>query len=348
MSASITVEVLSKPDDSEYINFLDKLGRTSPAVLCYHYPLYRDMLAHIGVGKPLYLGARLNTKLVAVLPGFVRTSGIGAVYCSLPFFGPNAGVICANNDLSRECHRVLLTAALKHLQHEQNFLSATFYTPLFFDQFEYYDYFLPDAIVVDKFTHSTYLSKFKPSSSIAYDIRKAKKSGVTISTEITPQNMDMFYGIYKKNCEDYGIPLKPRLAIESLLDESDSADRARAYFAFHENSMIAGLLVLFSPLTISYYLPCALHSARSLQPGAALIHQAMQDAQQRGIQYWNWESSPSRDSGVCKFKKKWGSLESGYRIYVVPYKSEKIFKRIGKEQLSLNFPYFFVYPFDRL
>lgn len=348
MSSSITVEVLSKSNDSEYIDFLDKLGRTSPAVLCYHYPVYRDMLTDISVGEPFYLGARLDTELVAVLLGFVRTSEIGAVYCSLPFFGPNAGVICANDDRIRECHETLLNAVLERLRGQENLLSATFYTPLFFDQFEYYDYSLPDAIVVNKFTHTIYLPDFKASSSIAYDIRKAKKSGVTISTEITPQNMDMFYGIYKKNCEDYGIPLKPRLAIESLLDDSDSADRARAYFAFHENSMIAGLLVLFSPLTISYYLPCALHSARSLQPGAALIHQAMQDAQQRGIQYWNWESSPSRDSGVCKFKKKWGSLESGYRIYMVPYKSEKIFKRIGKEQLSLNFPYFFVYPFDRL
>ena len=348
MSASITVEVLSKSMDSEYIDLLDKLGRTSPAVLCYHYPLYRDMLAHIGVGKPLYLGARLDTELVAVLPGFVRTSEIGSVYCSLPFFGPNAGVICANNDRTRKYHEILLNAVLKHLRDHENLLSATFYTPLFFDQFEYYDHSLPDAIVVDKFTHSTYLPDFKASSSIAYDIRKAKKSGVTISTEITPQNMDMFYSIYKKNCEDYGIPLKPRLAIKSLLDGSDSANRARAYFAFHENSIIASLFVLFSPLTISYYLPCALHSVRSLQPGAALIHRAMQDAQERGMQYWNWESSPSRDSGVCKFKKKWGSIESGYRIYVVPYKSEKIFKRIGKEQLSLNFPYFFVYPFDRL
>ena len=348
MSTSLTVEVLSRSNDPEYIEFLDNLGKRHPSVLCYHYPLYRDMLTNISIGEPLYLGTRLNGNLVGVLPGFVRSAEIGTVYCSLPFFGPNAGVIWANNDLSRECHQVLLTATLKHLQHEQNFLSATFYTPLFFDQFEYYDYFLPDAIVVDKFTHSTYLPDFKPSSSVARNIRKAKKSGVTISTEITPQNMDMFYGIYKKNCEDYGIPLKPRLAIESLLDVSDSVDCARAYFALHENSMIAGLLVLFSPLTISYYLPCALHSARSLQPGAALIHQAMQDAQQRGIQYWNWESSPSRDSGVCKFKKKWGSLESEYRIYVLPFESEKTLKQIGKENMSLNFPYFFVYPFDRL
>ena len=348
MSASITVEVLSKSNDSEYIDFLDKLGRTSPAVLCYHYPLYRDMLTHIGIGKPLYLGARLNTKLVAVLPGFVRTSGIGSVYCSLPFFGPNAGVICANDDRIRECHETLLYAVLVRLRGQEKLLSATFYTPLFFDQFEYYDYSLPDAIVVNKFTHTIYLPDFKASSSIAYDLRKAKNFCVTTGTEITPQNVDRFYEIYKRNCTDYGIPVKLKRAIDFLLGASDSANHVRCYFAFHEGTMIAGLLVLFSSLTTSYYLPCALHRSRSLQGGTILIDQAIRDAQRRGIQHWNWESSPSRDSGVYKFKKKWGSIESGYRIYVVPYKSEKIFKRIGKEQLSLNFPYFFVYPFDRL
>ena len=348
MITSLTVEVLKRSNDPEYIEFLDNLGKTHPAVLCYHYPLYREMLTDIGVGEPFYLGARLNTELVAVLPGFLRSTKLGTVYCSLPFFGPNAGVICSEDEHAGECHGTLLNAVLEYLRSQKRMLSATIYTPFLFNQFEYYDINLPDAIVVNKSTQYLFLPNFKPSSSISYDIRKARKTSVTISTEITPQNVDTFYAIYKNNCRDYGIPLKPRKAIDSIIDASDSPNYVQFYFAFYESTMISGLLVLFSPLTISYYIPCTLHSARNLQAGTMLIDRAIKDAQRRGIQYWNWESSPSQDSGVYKFKKKWGSKGSEYKIYVFPFETEDTFRRIGREQLSENFPHFFTYPFDRL
>jgi lipid II:glycine glycyltransferase (peptidoglycan interpeptide bridge formation enzyme) len=136
--------------------------------------------------------------------------------------------------------------------------------------------------------------------------------------------------------------------IELLLEKGVSGQLASCYFAIHQEQMIGGLLILWGGLTASYYTPCSLASARTLQPGPALIDCAVKDARQRGIRYWNWESSPSRESGVYRYKQKWGSLEQDYRIYLVPFRELDDYRQLGKGKLASEFPYFFVYPYDQL
>lgn len=344
---TISVEELSPRDDQEQVDFLDKLGNVSPSVLGYYYPFYRDMLVEIGVGQPVYLGARRNGDLVGLLPTFVRESAQGMVYCSLPYFGPNAGVLC-DNEARAEVHSALLTALLDRAKADAA-LSCSVYTPFLFDEFALYDAVIPEAIVVNKFTQYLDLRITTwDKGAIARNIGKAKKSGVEISSDITPGRVDTFYTIYEQNCQDYGIPLKPRKCVDFLVSERVLGRYTGIYFAFHEGEMIGGVLVIWGPLVASYYIPCVLAEARTLQPGPALIERAIQEARARGIRFWNWESSPSRDSGVYQFKKKWGSVEGTYRIYVQAFRPREFFQRLGVDGILRHFPYFYVYPFDLL
>jgi hypothetical protein len=344
----LKIDVLNTSHNQELVDFLDYLGQQNPSVLGYHYPIYRDMLAQIGVGEPYYLGAWSGDELVGLLPGFIKRTEFGLVYSSLPFFGPNAGVICGNNEQRHEVHNALLSSVLDYLNNQPAILSASFITPFIFDHFECYDRMKPDAIIVQKITQYLNLPLTKWDNSILYDLRKSKKMGVNISTDISNEKVTQFYNIYKQNCEDYGIPIKPRSSIDFLLYRGIPEGRVSCYFAFKDETMIAGLIVIWGPLTASYYLPCTLDSARSLQPGTALIEAAFSEAKNRGILFWNWEASPSRDSGVYKFKKKWGSQETNYRIYVLPFRDINYFRQIGREHLAEQFPYYFVYPYDKL
>jgi hypothetical protein len=207
---------------------------------------------------------------------------------------------------------------------------------------------MPDALVTDKFTQYLDLETVTFSKSIAYDLRRSERLGVTVSTDVDAQRRDAFYGLYVQNCIEQGIPVKPRACVEMLLDLEALGRRSAVYFAFHDGEMIGGLLVLRSPMTVSYYIPCTLARARGFQPGTLLIDRAIRDARARGARYWNWESSPSRESGVFQFKKKWGSQEGRYRIYLQPFRSQQYFRDLGRERIADLFPYYFVYPFDRL
>ena len=168
-----------------------------------------------------------------------------------------------------------------------------------------------------------------------------------VTSEMTTDRLAQFYEIYRQNCEDNGILAKPWECIEFLSEEKLLGKHAHFYFAILDSKVISGLLVLSSPSTASYYVPCTLKDYRSHQPGTLLIARAMEDAKARGLKYWNWENSADR-SGVFHFKKKWGSVEQEYRIYVKALQPEERLRQLGRERIAEMFPYFFVWPFEKL
>lgn len=342
---SLQAELLRPDDDAELTEFLDGLAQVSNSVLAYHYPFYRDLLVRLGLGTPVYLGVRRSEQLRGFLPAFSKQSSGGTVYCSLPFFGPNAGVLCGPEDRP-EIHAVLLQELLR-LAERSSALSCAVYTPFLSQDFALYDDWFKDEVVVNKFTQCLELSWTQWPKEIQYDLRKAERASVTTTTEVTAERLSAFYEIYRQNCSDYGIPPKPWECIEFLADDKFRGRFTQIYFAILDGQVIAGLLVLLSPATASYYLPCSLASHRNLQAGTVLIAQAMEDAKSRGVRYWNWESSPDR-MGVYQFKKKWGSREEEYRTYIKTFQSEETIRQIGRERLANEFPYYFVWPYDRL
>jgi hypothetical protein len=346
MAMNLEIVELAAEHDAELSEFLDRLSAASPSVLGYHYPAYRDMLADAGVGTPVYLAARRQGELTAVLPAFMRRAPEGTVFSSLPFFGPNAGVLCGEGPQRDAAHAALLDALLDKAR-QSGAVSCSVYTPFLGDAFEAYERMQPDA-VVEKFTQYAVIGGDGWNADLRYDLRRAGRLGVTVSADASPERLDALYEIYRQNCADRNIPLKPRACIERLTRPEALGKHAMLYFALHEDKVIGGLLNVCSPATVSYYVPCAADEARTLQPITVLIDRAFQDARAAGRRVWNWESSPSRDCGVYRFKEKWNSRESLYRIYVWCPRGTGPLAELGRERIAAAFPFFFVYPFDRL
>jgi len=341
--------ILQKEDDLEYTSFLEKTGMKSSSVLGYHFPFYRSMLEEIGVGTPMYIGLRdQNDNLVAILPGFIKHGDLGTVYSSLPFFGPNAGILVSPEINQPELVYQHIFNYLFEQLGKFNMLSASIYTPFNHSELlSFYRQFSKPSIVIDKFTSYIKLEHLSVNKKLEYDIRKALKMGVTLRTSIRDEaDIQAIFQIYRKNCEDYGIPVKPRECIQFLLEQSTESKNIGIYLAEYENKIIGALIMIYSPTVASYYLPCSLHEYRSYQPVSFLIHHAFRDAMSRSIKIWNWESSPSKESGVFKFKQKWGSEEGEYKIFVYPYRDQQFFKNTGQQNIEASYPYYFVYPFS--
>lgn len=343
---AIDIEELDASHDAEVESFLDQLCHETPAVLAYHYPFYREVLTALGVGRPLYLGARRDSQLIGLLPLLIRETEVGTAFCSLPFFGPNAGVLCAQGALSPTIHFELISHLLTRARAAKA-ISCAVYTPLLSTDFSPYEEFCPDA-VVERFTQCNEIGNAPWNGFIRNRLRRAERLAVSISTENTPSRFDQFYSIYSQNCRDYRIPLKPRACLERLLDPNILERHSQIYYATQNGEVIAALLLLHSPATVSYYVPCTRHDARNLQPGTLLVDRAFQDMRALGVRIWNWESSPNRESGVYEYKRKWGAAESGYRIYVWCCRGVEYLRQVGSDRLAHDFPYFFIFPFDQL
>ena len=342
------VKQLQPDDDEVYISFLDELGLKSPSVTGYHYPFYRQMLVQLGLGEPFYLALVEDGQYLAVLPGFIKSTAAGTVYNSLPFFGPNAGVLYRPDSDIRKAHELLIGHVFSTMQKQSNPISASFYTPFLLTDFDLYAACIPDSIVVEKNTLFLDLNESKWDKKIYYDLRRAQEMGVTIDETIHDKNIQDFYRIYLQNCQDYGIPVKPEACVRILLTTGIQKKQVHASFAFHEGRMIGGLIVVLGPQTAEYYIPCTIYDKRHLQPSTLLIAEAIQKLRARGIGIWNWEASPRDRPSVYQFKKKWGSVDLPYKIFVKRFSSEEDLRRMGTAKIASEFPFYFVYPFDRL
>lgn len=342
------VRWLTPGDDQNYSDFLDRLSADNPAVLGYHYPFYRDAMLLINIGTPKYAGFFDAGILRGVLPGFQTRADVGSVYCSLPFFGPNGGVLCEDNACTEIIHSVLISFVLEEFSREKNPITASFYSSFLFERFSYYRINIAPLVVTYRSTQMMEIDERIWDSKIRYDIRRAQNAGITISEECNEMNIEMLYNIYFENCRDYGIPVKPKIVIDALANWKNATDHVCFYFALFEGRIIGGLIGVYSPSTLSYYLPCTKDSFRTLQPGTLLVDYAYQKARKKGIKYWNWESSPNIDSGVYKFKKKWGSTPVEYQIFTYRFADKSIIQKLGREGLLKEFPYYFVYPFQEL
>ena len=359
---SYCVSLLRPEMETAYSEFWERLSAGQESVLAYHHLAYRDLLqACLGPdASPRYWivqdqhGDRAKDyPIVAALPCFVKQSNVGPTYCSLPFFGPNAGVLCSYSEPDAPLwHRLLLKAAMAEAT-AAGAWSITFYTPLWFADFSWYEEVLaPDFLVVQKFTqHMPLSSPPKWPSTRWRNIRRAESAGLQVVASPTCEQAEQFWALYLQNCKEYEIPPKPHAYLEKILKELWPQGLAQFMVVIdptNNGRVVAGLITLTSRRTLSYCMPGYDSSYRVHQPMAPLIDQTALDAVAKGLTLWNWESSPGRDDGVYVYKARWGSSESDYRIYVKPLRPLKEYQQLGPSGLAENFPFFFVYPFNEL
>ncbi|MGB0165231.1 MAG: peptidoglycan bridge formation glycyltransferase FemA/FemB family protein [Luteibaculum sp.] len=330
---------------SNQINsFLDSFQ--SPAVLAYHYSFYQEILEKIGIGDVANLVVRDKTeKIIGFLPAFSKNGEFGKFLCAMPFFGPNCGVIADPEHQSQVLKLVL--DFIDQLGKNQEIFGATIYEGFLPVESEKQKKLLLSWSTNTQPKFGTYidLRNYKMPSSVSYDVRKAEKNEILISSEINDSICSDFYKIYLDNCQKFGIPIKPKTVVDKLLEMARKSERVKYYGAFKSGHLISGLIVLYGPQTVSYYLPCSDLKYRNLQANSLLIAHAMEEAQQNGMKIWNWEASPDKDSGVYKFKSKWNSLEYDYSVFNKIY-SEQVVAQLTQNKLENSYQYFFVYPFN--
>lgn len=361
----MNIQPLHPGMEAELTDFLNSLATTShaPSVLGYHYPAYLQMLQQVlgsGTSNCSFIArCPRNAAIRGFLPGLIHQSSGGCCYNSLPFFGPNAGVLsdAEDPDEERAVSVPLIEAAISAARN-RNALTAVFYTR--FDPFPnpvaaspglWLTERHPDVIQVSKTTHflplNAAISASFPST-IRYDLRKAVQAGVVISSGCPAEQLEELYDIYVQNCLDHGIPLKPFDCVQRLHQASLTDRTIQFYTAKVGSDLAGGLITLWGPVTVSYYLPCSRREYRTLQPGTLAIAHAMQHAADHGRRIWNWESTSEHSNGVAHFKSKWGSSKAQYQVLVVPLQGPAAFQGISPEQLAREFPFYFVYPYSLL
>jgi hypothetical protein len=123
---------------------------------------------------------------------------------------------------------------------------------------------------------------------------------------------------------------------------------ARFTIAEWENQVVACLVTVQAARTISPNVLNFDQSTYKTQAISLLVDESVRALILQGYCFWNWESSPSRDHPVYKFKAHWGSQEFSYRILLRYPKGRTIFSDMSREEIAAEYPFYFVTPFEDL
>lgn len=165
------------------------------------------------------------------------------------------------------------------------------------------------------------LAQMKPKG--RYNIGVAQKRGVTVHQwNGNQEEFNAFYEILKKTSVRDSFGVHPKFFYAELLKTLGEPGMATLFLASvrppvmvrepHHDRIIAGIIVVFFKDTATYYYGASDHTYRSLMAPYLLQWEAIREAKQRGIKYYDFlgiapEGSKNHPwAGVTEFKKKFG------------------------------------------
>ena len=110
--------------------------------------------------------------------------------------------------------------------------------------------------------------------------------------------------------------------------------------------VVAGLLVFYFNRTVEYFTPAVHADHRSTQALPLTVFTAMTDAARRGFRWWNWGGTWESQTGVYRFKRKWGAEDRHYYYHTQLNNTD--FLRCTPSEILDAYPNFFVLPFSAL
>ena len=183
---------------------------------------------------------------------------------------------------------------------------------------------------------------------VRYDIRRAASLGVVGRPIAGEAELDRVWEIYHQNCQDAGIPVKPRHHLQQLFR---TAGRHGVFLlAEHGGKIVAGLICFQGGGVLSYYLPCTRDESRSLQPGLLLLDRAVVQARSAGCRLVNFEGSAGVGNSVYQFKARCGATPVPYRVFVKLLGPGALdhYRSLTATAIAEQAPQAFVVPFDSL
>lgn len=342
-------------DDWRYESLVESSEKST-----IHYSLkYRDLLrVALFPAQDAYLGAFQGESLVAALPLFRANGPLGAVYNSLPFYGSHGGLVFADDVYNREAAIKIKSKLILQVQ-EEGGLSCTVVDPLFLGGSSEFDAptWINSQERISQFnffpskgnlaTKTVKLLDELPSKR-RWDVRKAEKYGFTVMHSGSDQAFHMLEALHLKSMSRLGGVPKSTSFFKGLREVFVYDEDYRIYLAMLDGEVVSALLVMYFKNTVEYFLPATKGEFLSHQPMSLLIYKAMEHAfEERNSTLWNWGGTWKTQGGVYGFKKGWGASEARYNYWTFVNREDEV-RRSSIENYLRWYPYFFVYPFEKL
>lgn len=329
----------------EFAEAYDEYLLTHPCSLFYSCSKYKHFLTVLlGCKDESLLAVEENT-IRGVLPLLSTAGEMGLVYNSLPYFGSNGGALADNPEICGG-----LVRAYNSIACGPTTLASTIVEHPFAPQdcsalrYNFTDYRIGQFTNIAIQANHREEIQARIDSSARRNVKKALREGVTV--DIDHSQVDRLRQLHQDNILAIGGIPKADAFFALVPRHFDPGRDYDLYLATLDGVVIAALLLFYFNRTVEYFTPAIDSEYRSIQPLSLILLSAMSDASRRGFVWWNWGGTWASQSGVYRFKAKWGAGESSYSYYT--QLNDGAILDWNSTEILTTYPNFFVVPFSAL
>ncbi|MBN1157294.1 GNAT family N-acetyltransferase [Candidatus Woesearchaeota archaeon] len=332
----IDVFVVDEKNEHEYADFLEQNKES----VCQQTIEWRDVIMDVSPDKPIFLLAKRGGKVVGAMPNYIFKCELGNIMTSIPHAGPYGGIV-SEKEGRTEIYKAIFKKLLEIAEAEDCVLS-TIVTPPFFSDIELYrETFKPD-FVMENFFQYIDIGQLNLRRDVRRRIKEAEGNNLVVSDECSAEKITEWYAIHKKRMMEIDAQPIP----ENIFINASRSKKAKFFFIYLNKRMIAGALFIFHNTVVDIYMMSADSEHFSLRPNFLLVNHALKWAKDRGFRHFNWESSPSRESGTYAFKEGWGSIEKSHHFLTKILGNTDSIRNTELKEIKNKYRWHFVLPYS--
>jgi hypothetical protein len=339
-----TFELADAPRRARY----DALFEACPQAFIQQSTYWAEVIQNLGPDRPVFLLARLGDVDVAGLPLYLYEHPQGNLLTSVPQPGPLGGIFC-RADLAVEARTVVYEALLAEalaLAEQHACLAATVITNPFADDVALYRRpFAPDYSLENFTQYICLAAPGRRSGGQRNNLTRARKFGFELDAELSARDLDEWYGLHcQRQTEVGGAPLRFEL-FDNIRRVLLPRQKAIVLLARHAGRIASGFVCIYHQDVLDVFAISMDTAYAAHAPNALIVDALLAESAARGIRIFNWQSSPSRESGVYQHKRQWGSEESSYYFLTHTFCEPARLLALGKDGLRTAYPDHYVVPF---
>lgn len=320
-----------------------------PDLLPEHHPVWLDVLAALGEdahGIAAVAGDGIRGWLLYTI---ARANGV-TVVSSLPYIaygGPHADDLAVTDLLLRRLREIAQelgadvlsvgTSPLLTAEQERAYVAAIAPTHTY-----------ENAVQLQSLaTHPLEQLTKKRRDAISSELRRGEQAGFVAIDRLDDAQLEAWLMIYRTRYAEIGATPYPDEFHRQLHRHAIPAGVAefRGVVDRHSGRLLGGIAFLVSPREATYFSSAFVSEVRQMYPTTFLLNAAFHAFRARGIETFNWHSSPTA-GGVRAYKQRWGATDHRHFYLAALLRPDTGLFALNPADVRRLFPLRFVLPFD--
>ena len=327
----------------------DRLFEATASAFIQQSTYWADAVCAVGPDIPIFLLCECGGEDIAGLPLYLLEHSCGNVLTSVPSLGPLGGIFVSDRlaDARKQAaYQALIERAIE-LAREHECLALSLITNPFDPDVEMYRDALRPTFEFENFTQFVPLQSVRATDNpyLRRNLRRAHAAGFRLSDCGSDEEFEEFHGLLDRRYRELGIAPPSLAFMQAVRRHLEPRGRWRLLLVRKNGDLVAGAHTVRHRRVMDSFQLGVDSTHRQQSPIFLAIERTLADAVSQGVEIFNWQSSPSRQSGVYGFKQQWGGLDRTYSFLSRLFCSVDHIRRMGLARLQQDYAWHFVVPY---